>query len=261
MKEKCLNACTRAIITLEKTSILLTIEDFLGNLEISTLKNDIILAFYDYIGKKYQITCEAGMLFVERVLTLHTFNTMYHEEDTRNTLINAKVALYSWLKPVHLKLEVEIPENIVKAFKRLTLSTVPTVKLNAFMHAIEGLYEIIGRKCGHDTLFSALVYCLIKSQISDLMLHFKYMKLFYRPHYGRCDVICFHGFTISVRCTCLCREDWKGEEEYYLVVALAALEYIQKIEYYNLTVSVTEFNMEISERLKSIKLGDDKNTH
>lgn len=254
MREECQNACTRAAIALKGTSLLETVEDFVRNIDSIRNCPAILARFYEYMQAKYRIPCEAGMLFVEK-LVMHDFFERYRRaDDPQNALANEKMQLYQWICPRHLDAVGEPTDEDIVRFRRLAHTSLPSAKMHRFMQAVKSLSRSIGASCGSDAFFPSLVYCLIKAQIPDLYLHVRFMQAYRRPFYRACAPGCTHGFSQSVRCDCLQRTDWRDEEEYYLVAALAALEFIQQIEYYSLRVSLTEFNYEISNKIRKMKL-------
>lgn len=287
MHEHCNNGCTKAIVQLKDTPLYKTIIDFIKNNEEllqdecigqerceggryrgelpdssnsdeCALNNRHIAQFYAYIAEKHRISCEAGMLIVERILTLAAFNRMKQGENPHNMLVNSKLVLYKWIRPEHLEIGVAVPDSVVQAFADIKRPTLPSAKIDAYMLAIRKLQQCVGPDVGQDQMFPALVYALIKTQIPDLALHFRVMSRYRREYHGNCNCMCTHGFKINVRCDCLLRIDWKREDIYYIVMALAALDFIAKIEFYNLRISVNEFNYEISMRIEGMKL-DGKN--
>ena len=80
------------------------------------------------------------------------------------------------------------------------------------------------------------------------------MKVFRRGFYKACKIGCRHGFAIPICCNCMEYNNWNGEDEYYLVTAMAAMEYIEKLEYYNLNIEVGEFEEQISKKIENMKI-------
>lgn len=255
MTEKCHNNCTRAIISLCYHPLMETIRDYIKTADISQADPSTILAFYDYIRIKHSIPCETGMLFVEKLITIDLFNKYILSDDPQNIFVNSKIELYQWIKPSHLDIKLLIPDSAVEPFRLIEEPSLPTVKINQFMKAIRNLYQFIGTDSPHEVFFPCLIYCLIKSKIRNILLHFRFMKEFKRPVSPCCIMGCAHGFdSIQICCSCMWRHDWNGQEEYYMVSALAALDFIQKMEFYTLQISATEYDYEISRRINKMNL-------
>ncbi|KAI4291983.1 hypothetical protein PAPHI01_1257 [Pancytospora philotis] len=280
MQERCKNICTRAIVALKDGPLHRTIQDFIvssseilgASCGVSELPdgsawpgraqdgaraptcNQLVNQFYDYVCQKHRIPCECGMLIVERMLTLNAFDRLRQAENTHNTLVNNKIFLYKWIRSEHLEIPFAVPSAVVAAFSKIKSHALPSGKIEAYILAVQELQRSAGKAAGHDQLFSALIYALLKTQIADLEMHFLCMLKYRRRYGGPCAEMCRHGFDINVRCDCLCRSDWKDEDVYYLVMGMAALDFIAKLEFYSLKIGVAEFNLEISARIEKIQL-------
>ncbi len=251
---KCENNCIRAIIKLREESIFQIIKDFCKNLDFSRTQNFTIESFYKYIEKKYKINCEIGMLFVEKLIMAEIYDKFFAVNNVVNLFINNKLELYQWIKPKHLEITSPVSDHIVKQFKKISLYCIPSVKLNYFMKAVKALYKFIGKNKSQNEFFSCLVFYLIKAQIKDLYFHIMLINLFQRKYLNLCGIDCNHGFKISIFCSCMKREDWKDEENYYLTTANAAIEFIMRIEFYDLNITSVEFNKEIEQKLNNLKI-------
>lgn len=254
MREECRNVCTRAIVALEGTALSKAIDDVADNAAAVGDDQAILHRFYEYVRLKYNIPCESGMLFVERLVMLRLFERFRARPDPQSCLVNAKVSLYAWLRPEHLGIEAEIPDSVVVAFQRIGSSGIPAAKTAHFMGGVGLLYGALGRGASPDAFFPALVYCLVRSQVRDLFYHIRVMRGSVRPAAAACASGCSHGFSVPVCCNCTFRRETSSEDEYYLVTAAAALEFIQKLEFYSLRVSAPEFNREISSRIEQMNI-------
>lgn len=254
MKSHCSNNCIKAFVLIKESTLIEVIKDFVENLENIEANPSMIQQFYDYIRLKYKIPCEIGMLFIEKITMINIFDRLKIKIDQMNSLINKKIDLYQWIKHTHLELEdIDISE-ILEELRKLKITEVPSVKNCYLMNAINMLYGKIGRNIGYDGFFPYLVYCMIKSGIKDIYAHVYLIKIFRRKFEEKCKFGCNHGFNMVVSCDCLVSEDYNEESEYYITLSLSALEYIAKIEFYNLKVDINEFDNEIIQSLKRIEL-------
>lgn len=276
MKMHCAKRCIKAYNKIQETTLLSTIKDFLNGADLIFTNPDIFQQFYDYIQMKYAIPCEIGMLFIEKITMGDSFNDLFNispsnitpqssnnpflgfkiKVENLNYLTNDKVKLYQWIKPSHFEINSLNFSDVISCFVKIKNSTVPSVKIFHLMTGITKLYNKIGKTSGFDTFFPYLVFCLIKSNIKDLYAHIHYMNIFKRKFYNCCEKNCNHGFQICVSCDCLISQNWSNEEEFYLTASLAAVDYISKLEYYNLKIGMDEFEREISKSLKKINLKD-----
>lgn len=260
MREECQNTCTRAVIALKETALSRTIDDFVENAEEISSSPALLSRFYEYIRIKYAVPCESGMLFVERLVMLRLFERFRALPDPQNALVNAKISLYAWLRPAHLGIAAEIPEAVIAAFRRIGSSGLAGAKTTHFMAGVVLLHDALGRDASPDTLFPALVFCLVRSQVRDLVHHIRIMRGPARLPLETCVSGCSHGFSVPVRCNCMFRRSVSSEDEYYLVTAAAALEFIQKLEFYSLRVGVAEFNREIGVRVEQMRIAKNMKT-
>lgn len=247
----CDKNCDRAILSISETSLLNIIKDFLGALETINNNPPILQQFYDYLKIKFNIPCEIGMLFIEKVTMKTVFDNFKLKTDSMNSLTNEKINLYQWIAPRHLEInDIDITE-ILKTIRKIILTDVPSVKTYYLMSAIKILYEDVGKDLGLDAFFPYLVYCLIKANIKDIYAHIHYMAVFRRKYENKCSSECKHGFQIVVTCNCLISNDWNNEEEYYLTTTKAVIDYIAKLEFYDLKIDHDEFDKEILKRMNN----------
>ncbi|KAL6121514.1 hypothetical protein NUSPORA_01544 [Nucleospora cyclopteri] len=253
MKNACKNICTVALISLKKTSLYSVIDDFTSKIDINNVDSLEINQFYTYISQKYSIKCEMGMLFIEKMVVYNLFHKFKLNKNSSNRLLNEKILLYQWIKPEHLKLpkDIDLQQNIAD-FHKIHRSNVPSVKIFYLMKAVKHLYKKIGETTSYDTILSCIIYCLIRSKIKDLFVHISFMRMFRRDYFNDCNAKCDHGFSININCDCLISYNWKNEEKYYLTTCEAAIEWIQKVEYYNLSIEINEFEKEITDKMKNL---------
>lgn len=256
MKMQCAGRCIKAYNRVLETTLINTIKDFLSGLEAIYDNQEVFQQFYDYLQMKYAIPCEIGMLFIEKLTTNTLFKVYLSKVDSMNRLTNDKIKLYQWIKPKHLEIQNFDFTEIIACFLQIKNSSVPSVKIFYLMNGIKKLYEKIGKESGLDVFFPYLVYNLIKANLLDLYAHLHYMNIFKRKFFKTCDVHCTHGFKFCVTCDCLISKNWDSEEEYYLTTSIAAVDYISKLEFYNLKIEADEFETEILKRLESINLTD-----
>ncbi|ELA42443.1 uncharacterized protein VICG_00542 [Vittaforma corneae ATCC 50505] len=258
MKLECSENCRKARISISETSLVSIIKDFLDSLEAINSNPMILQQFYDYIKIKFNIPCEKGMLFVEKITMESVFKTFKLKTDSMNSLTNKKVELYQWISPRHLEIKELNITKILKILRKMESTEVPSVKTFHLMTSIENLYRKVGKGVGLDDFFPYLVYCFIKANIQDLYAHIHYINLFKRKYDKDCNFECKHGFQIPVECICLISKDWKNEDEYYLTTALAVVDYIAKLEYYNLKIEHKEFDKKISRSLERFQTSNKK---
>ncbi|KAF9764022.1 Vacuolar protein sorting-associated protein 9a [Nosema granulosis] len=104
--------------------------------------------------------------------------------------------------------------------------------IDRYMETVESIYKSIGKDSEHSRFFSVFVLVLVKSQRDDLDHLLFFMEKFRRSPLDSCGSKCLKGH----------RED---EVNYYLTVFKAGLEFIEKLEYYDLNISQEEFNQKI----------------
>ncbi|KAM0681254.1 hypothetical protein GINT2_000452 [Glugoides intestinalis] len=249
---KCCGNCSKAHNAILETSLVCIVNDFVANLEAIITDPSTLQQFYDYIKIKFCIPCETGMLFVEKIATKDIFDNSLFKTDNLNNLTNRKMELYDWITPMHLEIKSLDISKAISTLKKLERSDVPSVKLFYLMTSIKQLYNKVGTAADLDGFFPYLVYCFIKSRIKDLYAHIYYLNIFKRSFEQYCSSDCKHGFNVPVKCSCLLSENWKNEEDYYLTTSLAVVDYISKLEFYNLNIEQHEFDIEISNALKRI---------
>lgn len=253
----CSYNCLRAALKLKNEEIFIVIRTFVNKLDLSTVNKTIIDKFYINIKRKYNIECEVGMIFVESLLMTGIYDSFFYQNDFTNIFINNKLELYQWIKPEHLEIKEIIADNIIGLFKNIGLRSLPSVKLNYFMKAVQNLYKYIGQNKSQDMFFPCVVFCMLKAQIKDIYLHVKFMKLFSRKYESQCKTkSCTHGFSIPICCMCMFRNEWNGQESYYLTMADAALQFIMTIEFYNLKITKNEFNDQLEKRLSKLNISN-----
>lgn len=257
MKPRCKGNCAKAHQTIIETSLIHAIDDFLGSLETSVVDSILISQFYNYIKMKFCIPCETGMLFVEKITMQSMFENFKIKSSSLNTLINRKIELYQWIQPRHLEIKLLDFSKAISILKRIESSNIPSGKIFYLMNFIRRLYEKIGKDTCLDGFFPYLVYCLIKSNIRDLYFHVQFLNTFRRKYDEVCTKDCTHGFKICIECDCLVSQNWSSEEDYYITTVIAALDYIAKLEFYNLTIDRIEFDREISKSLRKIENKED----
>lgn len=256
MKIQCSGRCLKGYNKILETTLISTINDFLKGLDSIYDNPEVLQQFYDYLQMKYQIPCEIGMLFIEKITTSSIFKMFKLRVEPMNSLTNSKIKLYQWIRPRHMEIQSFNFTEIISSFVKIKNSPVPSVKIHHLMEGIKLLYERIGKDSGLDIFFPYLVFCFIKSNLEDLYAHIHYINTFKRKFYKPCELNCTHGFQLCVSCDCLVSKDWANEEEYYLTTSLAAVDYISKLEFYNLNVEAKEFESEILKRLGNINLSD-----
>lgn len=256
MKIQCSGRCLKAYNRVVETSLISIINDFLLGIDLIYDNPEVFQQFYDYLQMKYLIPCELGMLFIEKLTTNNLFKTFMIKVDSMNCLTNNKIKLYQWIEPRHMEIQNFDISQITKNFAKIRNSNIPSVKIFYLMEGIELLYEKIGKNSGSDIFFPYLVFCLLKANIQDIYAQLHYMNTFKRKFNKSCDLHCNHGFKFCVTCDCIFSKDWGNEEEYYLTTSLAAVDYISKLEYYNLKIDPSEFESEIVRMLENINLKD-----
>lgn len=253
MTQECVGNCCKSCSAIAETSLISTIRDFLESLESINNNPMILQQFYDYIKMKFNIPCEKGMLFIEKVTMNNVFRTFKLKADAMNSLANKKVELYQWIAPRHMDIKRLNFRKILDLLRKVELTEVPSVKVYYLMTAIQKLYGKVGKAAGLDDFFPYFIYCLIKANVKDIYAHIHYINLFKRKYDNSCKNECNHGFQIPVVCECLISKDWQNEEEYYLTTALAAVDYVARLEFYNLKIDHREFDENISGALHKVR--------
>lgn len=257
MKSECSNRCIRGYHAIKDSSLCEIIKDFVDNIDSLDCDNSMIQHFYDYIKIKFNIPCEIGLLFVEKITMAHMFKIIKPRVEPMNDLTNSKLLLYQWIKPMYLDIpEIENIGFIIEPLAKLSKSIVPSVKIYYLQEFIERLYLQIGKISGHDVFFPNIIYCFIKANIKDIFVHLYILKTFRRKHYLKCSLFCNHGFNEPVGCDCLVSKFWDQESEYYVTTCIAAVDYISKMEYYSLNVDSKVFDEEIIKKLEGFVLQD-----
>lgn len=250
MKLKCFGACTKAIFQVSKAEITGIINDFIETLDSIEKDSSLLQQFYDYIAMKFNIRCETGMLLVEKMTTKGLFNRFRQLTDDTNVLANDKMNLYNWIAPKHLEIKDLNISSVISTLKKVPQTELPSVKMYYLMDSIKKLYDKIGTNRGLDDLMPYLVYCFIKANVKDMYLHLNYITILRRRYAGVCDADCMHGFEVPVECTCLVSKDWGTEADYYLTTSIAVVDYIAKLEFYNLKIDRGEFDKMVSRKCK-----------
>jgi Rab5 GDP/GTP exchange factor len=254
---KCCRGCVRLAILLSDTSLGKTVEYFMQDIRLLKLDPAILQTFYEYVSSRYMVSCETGIAFIERVVMSNTFCMLLDTGDSVNMLVNQKMRLYRWIRPEHLEIEAseERLSECATSFLRISGPDTPTDKIDRFMRGVEELQGILGRSEGQDRMLPALIYCLIKSGTEDLYLHIRFMKTYQRRAYPPCCPGCTHGVGAEIKCSSGERRYDEQEVAYYLTTALAAAEFIEKMEFYDLRVGEEEFNENIEEAMRHHRPG------
>lgn len=251
MRLRCQGVCTGAIHSMSETSLVSIITDFVDTLEMTVANPTILQQFYDYIKLKFNIPCEAGMLLIEKMTMSSFFRQFQLRSDDTNILANEKMMLYHWISPRHLEIKSLEISRIVCSLRNIAETEVPSVKIFHLMKGVKRLYEKVGTTVGLDGFFPYLVYSFIKANVRDIYAHLHYTRLFRRNYDTPCSPNCPHGFQTPVSCSCLKSNDWGSEAEYYLTTSIAVVDYIAKLEFYNLKVDRREFDRRMSRNTKS----------
>ncbi|ORD94986.1 hypothetical protein ECANGB1_1650 [Enterospora canceri] len=264
MKKKCENICTVAVVQLKKTTLYCAIDEFTNEIEEIYTNREKLTAFYEQVAEKYKLKCEYGLLFVEKLVMYSMFNKFRVNRGDADAFVNEKILLYQWIKPIHLKLDGVYAQNeklsrSINDFIRIAKSNIPSVKTFYMMVAFENMFRKFGEDLEYDKMLSIVIFCLIKTKIKDLSLHIRFMRLFRREYFRPCDKECDHGFSMNVRCDCLVSKNWCGQDLYYLTTCEAALEFIERMEYYDLNVEVDEYNNKLSKKLEKLRLKETPN--
>ncbi|KAG5859258.1 vacuolar sorting protein 9 domain-containing protein [Encephalitozoon hellem] len=254
---KCRKACTKALLSLSLTPAGKTIDSFTRDIKLVRDNPALLQTFYEYISIKYGVRCEVGIGLVERMIMVNSFKQLMDIDDPANDLVNKKILLYRWIGPEHLEIEnVEknVLENISEGFKGLSFLQTPTEKISCIMNIIEKLYESIGRNEGQDKILPSIVYCIIKSSVPNMYLEARFMVLYRRKHTEKCNGRCNHGLNIEVDCECLLNRIYDEREvSYYLTSVQAAVDFIRRMEFYDLKISEGEFYRNIMDAMELVR--------
>ena len=256
MKKICSNTCTVAVIQLKKTTLYSIIDEFTNNMDEILTDHTILISFYDKIISNYKIECEKGLLFVEKLIMYNVFFKFKLKSNSSNKLINQKILLYQWIQPTHLNLPNSNFKELIIHFRKMQYSNIPSVKIYYLMSGFQTMYNIMGKDIEYDKILGITIYCLIKARVKDWWLHLQFTKLFRRSYYKDCCNNCNHGFNLNIICECLVSANWHGEEEYYITTFEAALDFIEKLEYYNLNIGLEEFERNIVSKAKDLNLNN-----
>ena len=176
--------------------------------------------------------------------------------DSTNQLINKKLILYKWIKPEHLEIGInnEKLEHLFPLFKAITSLSTPTEKIMHLMQIIERLYGAIGQHEDQGEILSAIIYCIVKSSVPNIYLEVQFMIKYRRRIVDICMPECLHGIGINMHCNCPAPRIY-GEKEitYYLTSFQAAIDFIRRMEYYDLKINESEFHRNIMEAIKLVK--------
>lgn len=182
--------------------------------------------------------------------------SLLNTEDPTNELINKKILLYKWISPKHLELSMEGGEleKISEGFKDIFSSNTPTEKISRVMQIAERIYRVIGSDKGQDKMLPSIIYCIIKSSALDIYREIQFMGLYRRRASESCRDGCTHGLSIGVRCECFLDKTYKEKEVgYYLTSFQAALDFIRKMEFYDLNITKGEFHQNIMDTIELVK--------
>ena len=243
----CNGKCIESIKLLDNSILNSLIINFISSLDINDQSNlnKKVNNFYNFIKFKYRIKCEVGMLFIEAMFIHKLFDEFKIAHN--NLLVEEKIKLYRFIKPEHLKISVDSVklDKIVSSFNNLSVSNIPSCKIYYIMNAFQTIFDILGKDIEYDQMLSIVIYSIIKADLKDMYNQIKLIKHFKRSYVDKCIVDCCHGFNIDINCDCLKSDDYSGEEEYYIITCEAAIEYIEKMEYSNLNISIKEYNKHI----------------
>lgn len=177
------------------------------------------------------------------------FRLLDHKDST-NELINQKILLYRWIKPEHLELKVNQTqlEPASQTFKSISGYSTPTEKISCMMAGIEELHRVIGKNNGQEEILPSIIYCLIKSESTNIGSETQFMTLYRRRSLSMCYAGCSHRFEIN--CNCIQKKVYDEKEvTYYLTSMQAAIDFIKRMEYYDLKICEIEFNQNIADAI------------
>lgn len=177
--------------------------------------------------------------------------------DPTNELVNKKILLYRWINPEHLELgdvKRNILEDISKVLRGLSFLQTPTEKISCVMDVMERLCNSVGRNKGQDKILPSIIYCIIKSSVPNIYLETRFMALYRRRNAERCKEKCNHELNIETECECLFIKTYDEREvSYYLTSVQAAVDFIRKMEFYDLKISEGEFYQNIMETIDLVR--------
>ncbi|KAI5148168.1 hypothetical protein ENBRE01_0156 [Enteropsectra breve] len=255
MREKCKYKCLKAFVSMEGTPLIDEIKAFIGQQDLIAAEPGEVFKFYTHLSSRYGIFCEAAMLWVEKIVTEGLFRKYRQANNGHAHMINKKIALYQWIHPQHLNISQPIAlKNIVFLLEEMAAADQPSMKIRCYMTAMNKLYKAIGRNAGQDAFFPQLIYLFLKAEIVDLYLHVKFMYDFRRTPLKACDIGCTHGLNTDICCDCMAFSQYNNEDMYYLTTALGALDFIEKMEYCSLNINLEDFEFEITNRIKNLKI-------
>ncbi|KAH9411073.1 vacuolar sorting protein 9 [Ordospora pajunii] len=176
--------------------------------------------------------------------------------DSTNQLVNRKLILYEWIRPEHLELDIhhENLEHLSQSLKAIPSLSTSTEKILHVMQTIERLYRIIGQHEDQGKMLSAIIYCIIKSSVTNIYLEAQFMAKYRRRIADPCTLECLHGIGINIHCDYPAPSMYSEKEiTYYLTSFQAAIDFIRRMEYYDLKISESEFHANIMEAIKLAK--------
>lgn len=172
--------------------------------------------------------------------------------DSTNELVNQKILLYRWIDPRHLEIEVGHPqvEDAIECFRAIPRRATPTEKILCIMDGVEKIHQAAGRDVGQDGMLPLVIYCIIKSAVPDIYLEIQFVVLYRRKILEQCCPDCTHNLDVHMTCSCLRRRMYCEEEAtYYLTSIQAAVDFIKRMEYYDLRISEAEFDNNIADAM------------
>ena len=122
------------------------------------------------------------------------------------------------------------------------------------MEIAEKIHSVIGRDKGQDMMLPSIIYCIIKSSAPNIYLEIQFTGLYRRRTAEMCTQECTHGLGVSIGCECFMNKTY-GEREagYYLTSLQAALDFIRRMEFYDLKISKGEFHQNIMDTIELVK--------
>lgn len=249
MKHKCTGVCKKAISHLRNSTLFRLVDEFTSNIDLSGSENlkKYYNDFFMYISEKYYITCETGLLFIERMI-IDSLMSKYNFYQP-STLMKEKMKLYHFVKPAHLRIDhCKKLSKIIGEIAKIGYVELPSAKTYYLMQGgVSKIYEY-NKDIEYDDLLSILVYAIIKTGQTSFTNHLTLMKYFRRGYGKKCIEKCCHGFNTNVECECMISADYNGEDEYYIVTCAAACDFIEKMEYSDLNIK------DVEEFLEGMKL-------
>nr|AGE95887.1 hypothetical protein ECU07_1710 [Encephalitozoon cuniculi] len=145
-------------------------------------------------------------------------------------------------------------EDISIRFKNISILQTPTEKISHIMGTIEELCSAVGRNEGQDKILPSIIYCIIKSSVPNIYLEVQFMAIYRRRGVEKCKEGCTHGLNIDVDCECLPSKTYcEREIGYYLTSAQAAVDFIRRMEFYDLKISEGEFHRNMMDAIELVK--------